>query len=186
MGLAIASRAQYENAIKKLFPQGDYWDEQFADPTSDVSLFCQAKAEEMFRFRGRMANLQSESVVSTAEETLADWERVLKGTITTGLEPDDRRALLMAQDDEKINLSSIQIIGKIYGWDITKITFPLRPAFFGFSHFGHDRIAGPAAFSAINIYVAGGEETARSFMENKLAKSLLANYIINFIYEGEN
>jgi hypothetical protein len=186
MGIAAASGAQYENAIKKLFPQGSYWDAQFADPESDVSLFVQTRTEELLRFRGRMADLQRESIVSTAEETLADWERVLMEHITTGLEPDERRALLLAQDNEKINIFGIQNIGKIYGWTITKTAFPFRPAFFGFSRFGHDRIAGPAAFSVINIYASGGEETARTDFENKLTESLLANYIVNFIYEGEN
>jgi len=42
MGMTVARKEQYEAAVRKLFPQGEYWDKQFANPQSDISLFVQA------------------------------------------------------------------------------------------------------------------------------------------------
>ena len=83
--MGVAASAEYESAIKKLFPQGEYWDRQFADPESDVSLFCKAKAPELFKFRKRMEALQNESFVETTEELVADWERVLLDSVYPNL-----------------------------------------------------------------------------------------------------
>jgi len=71
MGIA-GTPEQYETSLQKLFPRGSYWDKQFADPQSDCSLFCRAKTAELLRFRNRMSDLQTESVIQTAAETLTD------------------------------------------------------------------------------------------------------------------
>jgi uncharacterized protein YmfQ (DUF2313 family) len=42
-----------------------------------VSLFVKAKACELERFRKRTAALVKESPAETADELVADWERVL-------------------------------------------------------------------------------------------------------------
>ena len=85
MGIGPASELRYEAAVRKLFPKGAYWDGQLADPESDASLFARAKAAELFRFRGRMADLYGESRIETALETLGGWERVLLGAPNPGL-----------------------------------------------------------------------------------------------------
>jgi hypothetical protein len=227
MGIKVQTPDQYEKSLQKLFPRGSYWDSQFADPHSDCSLFIKAKLEEFIRYRRRMSDLQDESVLTTAEETLDDWERVILGSVTRGLEPDERRALLFSQRNRNINLSIIKEIGYMYGGEITDIAFPFRPAFFGFSHFARDRIASPASFSVIFIYTRPGDKLAKKLFEDhyrkacfgfarcainrithplaasavgiymklegdinwdlfkaQIAKRVLANYIIHFIFGG--
>jgi uncharacterized protein YmfQ (DUF2313 family) len=102
------SGVRYEHAIKRLFPIGDYWDRQFADPGSDVSLFAKAKLEELIRFRSRMSALRGESRIDTAEETIADWERALLGEITYGKTLTERRLLLKSKEDNKLDHAELQ------------------------------------------------------------------------------
>jgi uncharacterized protein YmfQ (DUF2313 family) len=148
MGIAAASRAQYENAIKKLFPQGDYWDKEFADPEGDVSLFAKAKADELFRFRSRMRDLQNESRIETANELIDDWERVLLGKTTYGKTLTERRLFLLGEGDDNINRAKLQKMAETHGFSID-ITFPYRPAFFGHARFNTSFLVGPVGFSVL-------------------------------------
>jgi hypothetical protein len=150
MGI-VASRAQYESAIKKLFPQGGYWDEQFADPESDVSLFVKAKLEELIRFRGRMSALYDESRIETTDELIADWERVLLENVNYGKTLTERRLLLKSKEDNRLNRAELEKIAGMYGLFIADIAFPCRPGFFGFSRFNTSFIGSPAAFSVLLI-----------------------------------
>jgi hypothetical protein len=156
MGIAIASTVRYENAIKKLFPQGDYWDEQFADPMSDVSLFVKAKLEELIRFRGRMNNLQDESRIETTDELIASWERILLGEVIYGKTLTERRLLLRSKEDNKLNRIELQKIADMYSLTIIDITFPYRPSFFGHACFNTFFLGGPAVFSILLITVSWG------------------------------
>jgi len=184
MGLAVASKARYENAVKKLFPQGDYWDEQFADPGSDCSLFCKVKADLIAGFRNGMANLLNESAVTTADKTLDDWERVYLGARNAGFDNAQRKALLNVSTTVNINIAAIKEIGRLYGIAVTGIAFPFRPAFFGHSRFGVDRTASPAAFSVLFIYASQPDGEIREEFENTLVQIVLSNYIVYFIYGG--
>lgn len=150
--MGIASVAEYEAAFRKLFPQGDYWEKQLADPESDMSLFCKVKLPEFIRFRQRMADLKNESVIPSAEETLDDWERVCLGSITHGFDTETRRALLL-ELEEPVTIPLIKRMGTAYGLTVTDIRFPFRSAFFGFSRLGQDRITSPHAFSVLKITV---------------------------------
>jgi uncharacterized protein YmfQ (DUF2313 family) len=141
---------RYESAIKKLFPRGGYWDEQFADPTGDVSLFAKAKMDELLRFRGRMSGLRDESRIETAGELIDDWERVLLGKITYGKTLTERRLLLGSKEDNTLNRMELQKTADIYGLSITDVSFPYRPGFFGFSRF-NQRVGGPAGFSVLLV-----------------------------------
>jgi uncharacterized protein YmfQ (DUF2313 family) len=165
MGMIVQNSEQYANSIRKLFPSGEYWDKQFADPESDCSLFCKAKSEELTLFRGKMSDLFDESRIITATETLDDWERVLTGSKTVGLDPDERKALLLTQKNGVINRGLIAEVAAMFGWTIADIKFPYRPAFFAHARFGQDRIAGYAAFSIITIYANIGDKTAFSLFE---------------------
>jgi len=160
MGIAVAPPEQYENAIKKLFPPGEFWDRQFADPESDVSLFVKAKLEYLLRFRQRMGALHDESRIETASELLEAWERVLLNTINHGLDADQRKSILLAVGADSLNIKKIKKIGQLYGWVITGVHFPFRSAFFGFSHFGHDRITSPASFSVLYVHAGTDSKTA--------------------------
>jgi uncharacterized protein YmfQ (DUF2313 family) len=171
MGLAVQSPDQYEKALRKLFPRGRYWDRQFADPGSDCSMFCKAKVDELIRFRSRMSDLQDESVITTAGETLDDWERVIGGAVTQGLEPDERRALLHLERTPSLTIGLIKELGYSYGFSITDVTFPFRPAFCGFSRFARDRIAGPASFSVLYIYGTVGDKQGKKLFENNYRRA---------------
>jgi len=167
MAMTVSTSEAYQNSMRKLFPRGAYWDRQFDDKKSDGSLFCKAKADLLVRVKKRMSDLQKESVIQTAEETLSEWERVLTGAITFGLEPEERRAMLIFQKAGYISIQNLRSIAAMYGWTITDIRFPFRSAFFGFSRFGHDSITSPASFSVIYVYVNMGDEIALAlFSEN--------------------
>jgi uncharacterized protein YmfQ (DUF2313 family) len=185
MGMKIQTPEQYEASLRKLFPRGPYWDRQFADSESDCALFCRAKLEEFLRFRNRMGDLQDESMVQSASETLDDWERVLTGAVSPGLATDQRRILLLAAKAGNVTISVIKEIGQMYGITVTGIQLPFRSAFFGFSRFGTDHLAGPASFSTVFIEAAAPEngETKASF-EKILQSRVLANYIVYFFYSS--
>jgi len=184
MGIVATSNAQYEKAVKKLFPQGDYWDQQFADPESDCFLFCKVKADQIVNFRIRMSDLLNESVIATANETLEDWERVHLETRNAGLSNFQKRGLLNNAAEENITIDGIKEIGRLYGISVTDLTFPFRPAFFGHSCFGIDRMASPAAFSVLFIYASQPDEEIQEEFENQLVARVLSNYIVHFIYGG--
>jgi uncharacterized protein YmfQ (DUF2313 family) len=185
MGMKIQTPEQYETALRKLFPRGSYWDRQFADPQSDCSLFCKAKLDEFIRFRKRMSDLQDESAVQSASETLDDWERVLAGSTSTGLTTEQRRNLLLASKAGNITVAAMREIAQMYGITITDVLFPFRSAFFGFSRFGIDHMASPASFSTIFVYAStSGNEELKNGFEAFLKTRVLANYILYFIYSS--
>jgi len=151
MGIIAAKKAQYENAIRKLFPQGAYWDEQFSDPGSDVSIFIKAKADELIRFKGRMSDLYNESHLETTEELIDDWERVLLDESNIGKTLDDRRQLLKSKEDNCLNRAILKKIAEIFELNILDITIPYRPRFFGFAQFARERLGSFTTFSVLRI-----------------------------------
>ncbi|MDR0583610.1 MAG: YmfQ family protein [Treponema sp.] len=151
MGLAVASGTRYENAVKKLFPLGEYWDEQFADPASDVSLFVKVEMETLIHFRTRMSNLLEESRPETTDELIADWERVLLETINSGKTLAERRLLLKSRENDFLNRPELRKIAAIFGLYIKDVYFPCRPRFFGFARFAHERLGGFTTFSVLKI-----------------------------------
>jgi len=185
MGINVNEPEAYQESIRKLFPRGSYWDKQFEDTKSDCSLFCKAKSKLLVRIRKSMATLQKESIIQTAENTLDDWERVLLGKGSIGLEISQRRAILGASKAGNINISSIKEIGKMYDVSITKVILPFQPAFFGHSFFGIAPIAGLAAFALIFIYAFLPNEDIREDFEAQIISKFLSNYIMYFIYGGE-
>jgi hypothetical protein len=148
-----AAAAEYETAIKKLFPQGDYWDRQFADPESDVSLFCKAKLPELIKFRRRMETLQNESFVNTTEELIADWERVLLDSVFPKLSLLQRRLQLNLMWTIRLNRAELQKIADMYELTIADVYFPYRSGFFGFSRFSNSYIGSPVVFSVLFLIV---------------------------------
>jgi len=184
MGITVASLRQYENAIKKLFPQGEYWDRQFADPESDVSLFVKAKLQELLRYRGRMSTLHDESRIETSAELLENWERVLLDTLNYRLDTEQRRDILLATNTGSSNMETIKKTGRIFGITVTNVTLPYRPAFFGHSRLGVDPIASPAAFSVVFVYALPTDDAARREFERQVSVTTLANHIAHFFYGG--
>ena len=184
MGIKIGAANDYISSIEKLFPKGEYWDKQLADPDSDCSLFIRAKINELTKCKQRMSDLQNESVIQTATETIEDWERVIHGAITTGLDIEQRRTLLLSEKSGNINIAAIKEIAQTFGVTITDIVFPFRSAFFGFSYFAIDRISSPASFSVLYIYATEPAPEKKEEFENHIKMRVLANYIIYFKYGG--
>jgi uncharacterized protein YmfQ (DUF2313 family) len=188
MGIAIASKTQYEDAVRRLFPQGEYWDAQLADPKSDTSLFVQAKAAELMRLRQRMSALLDESKMETTTELIADWERVYLDAVFPNLDINQRRLQLKLKDDLKLNRAELQKIAAMFGFAIKNIQMPYRPAFFGFTRFGVERAASPAAWQVIHIFVItqGNNDQIVQF-EGLIRKMLFASHIPYFFYnDGGN
>ena len=181
--MEVASEPQYENAVRKLFPKGDYWDRQLADPESDASLFARAKAAEIFRLRRRMADLYGECRAGTALETLGDWERVLLGAANPWLDVAGRRALLAAVGTGRPTLGMIREAGRQFGIDVTQVSLPFRPAFFGHCRFGADRLADESGFSVVLVHAAAGGGRRDEFEAHVRARVLATN-IVHFIYGG--
>jgi len=178
-----APEALYEAAVKKLFPRGDYWDAQFADPESDVSLFAKATAAELFRFRGRMADLYGEGRIGTAYETLGDWERVLLGAPNPWLDVAERRALLAAVGEGGAGVDMIREAGQSFGLDVTDVGLPFRPAFFGHARFGVDPLADATGFFVVVVRAFdAGAGRRREFEAHVESRVLVAN-IVHFIYD---
>jgi len=147
--MGVAAAAEYEAAVRKLFPQGEYWDRQFADPESDVSLFCRAKLPELVKFRRRMEALQNESFAETTEELVADWERVLLDSVFPKLSLAQRRLQLKSMWAIRLNRAELQKVADMFGLAIADVYFPYRPGFFGFSRFGNSYIGSPVVFSVL-------------------------------------
>jgi hypothetical protein len=182
----VATADEYAAALQKLFPHGEYWDNQFAEAESDVYLFCKAKADELIRFRARMTALQAESVIETTTELIADWERVFLGHGNPDLAVEQRRLVLTMNRDIRPTRVELQKIASGYGLSITDITFPYKPAFCGFSRF-HQRLAGPIGFSVLLFSVTQSElmdeQLIRDF-EQAIQAIVLANHIVYFKYGG--
>jgi hypothetical protein len=147
--MGVAATTEYENAIRKLFPQGEYWDRQFSDPESDVSLFCKAKLPELIKFRRRMETLQNESYVETTEELITDWERVLLNSVYPSLSLIQRRLQLKKMWTVRLNRAELQKVADIFELTIADVFFPYRSGFFGFSRFGNSYIGSPLVFSVL-------------------------------------
>ena len=201
-----ASFQRYEDAVKKLFPQGAYWDAQFADSQSDPSLFCKAAAAEILRFRSRMDALRNESLPATATEMIDDWERVLLGEVSTSLPILQRRELLNAHQPF-INRREIKLIGGKYNVAVFDINFPrsssafplvhayldgvplsvaktivaqmLAGALFGSTKCGADRLAVFSAEYALYRFIETG--VCLPF-EMEVQSKILANQIAGFRY----
>ncbi|GMO64737.1 MAG: hypothetical protein Ta2A_12520 [Treponemataceae bacterium] len=174
MGISVASENQYASSLRSLFPQGKYWDEQFADNTSDCSLFCKAKTSELIILRTRMKALFLESSYETAVETIDDWERELLGYTNTTLPIDERREKINEQQHQSVNRTVLNKIAAGYGLHIANIAFPFPPSFFGFAHFALEPIANGAGFSVLWIYVQIIDAQLKTEMENYVQDLLTA------------
>ena len=187
MGIAVASGAQYKNSIRKLFPQGDYWDEQFADPESDTSLFVEAKTAELIRLRERMGTLLDESKPESTTELIADWERILLGDTFSNLGIEQRRLQLNSLDNPSLNRAVLQKTAEMFGLNIQSVTIPYRPRCFGFAKFGQERIGSFLTFFVLKIVVVEANVgiQVKNRFEEAVKNKLLANHIPFFYYGGE-
>jgi hypothetical protein len=129
MGISVEPEDRYAASVRALFPQGEYWDAQFADPQSGVSLFARAKAAEIVLFRTAVADLFRECGFRTAAGTIDDWERNLLDRRNPGLSHGERRALLAASQTESLNRQTLGDTARLFGLALAGIGFPFRPGF---------------------------------------------------------
>jgi hypothetical protein len=184
MGLTPHTAGEYEHSLQKLLPPGDFWDRQLADATSDISLWCAAKSMELARFRGRMVDLLAESYKATTSELIDNWERTL-GLDNATLDLSLRKELLALDSRKKIDLAGMSEILTLYGATLDSYKFPYTPAFFGRARF-LDRIAGPASFQTLYLYITLPDESYRTKLEESMESALLAQYILTFFYRQAN
>jgi hypothetical protein len=184
MGIAVESEDRYAASVRALFPRGEYWEAQFADPQSDVSLFCKAKAGEIARFRRAMADLFRECGFRTAAGTIGDWERNLLGRRNPGLSLEERRTLLSVEQSSRVDRQALGNAARQFGLELAGVEFPFRPGFFGFSRCGIDRVASPAAYSVLYITVVKQDADAETGKFEAAAKEMLNSYIPYFFYQN--
>jgi len=170
MGINVATEKDYSGAIRDLFPQGEYWKKQFADPESDLNLFCKAKSKEIINLRKRMSDLLAESDYQTAVESIDDWERVLLGYTNIHLPIEERRKILATKKTPLINRILIADIAQKYGLTLIDIIFPFKPSFFGFSKFGRSIFSRPAFYSVFYVIAAFQNEELRIEAKNCITK----------------
>lgn len=156
---------------------------QFNNSHSDLSLWVDAKAEELHRFKNRFSELITESTPKTADTTLDDWERVLLGTISPHLPVELRRSLLLTKRKGFVNKEVLERIGQLYGTTIKRVYFPYRSAFFGHTRIGINRMCSPISFSLIFIESSIDDIKLKADFERSMREALLANIIVYFFYE---
>lgn len=179
----LHSKADYIAAIRKLFPLGVYWERQFDNPESDLSLWIGAKADELYRFKNRFTELIAESTPKTADSTLDEWERVLLGVISPDLPIELRRKLLLTKRRGFVNRDVLQGIASLYGAKIKRLFFPFRSAFCGHTRLAVNRICSPASFSVLFVNAEIKNQVQKNDFEREIRNSLLANMIIYFFYD---
>lgn len=178
----VAKQDEYLDSIKKLFPKGEYWDKQFADETSDLSLWLKSKAENLLKFKAKFENLLVESNPRTAITTIESWEYTLLGAANPHLPLAIRRGLLLTKRRGFMNKRILESIAGMYTANIKKVYYPFRSAFFGHSKIGIDRMCSPASFSLIFIYANIQDESLKADFENEITTTVLANNIVKFFY----
>ena len=182
--MTVAPAEAYEAAVRALFPRGAYWDEQLADPESDVSLFARAKAAEIVLFRGRMAALLAESRPESATETLGEWERVLLGAPDPSGDKEARRSALADAGSGNATVEAVRDAGRMFGFSVSEVSLPYRPAFFGHARFGADRLADAAGWAVVVVRASPADGPRRAEFEARLRALALANNILIFEYGG--
>ena len=172
---------EYIEPLKKLFPKGAYWNGLLSDPASDVSLICAARAETLAAFRARMNQLQRESFIDFADETISDWERIYFGYENDTLTLDQRRSLLRVVRSGGVNMAVMRQIAETYGGTFHSWKIPYTPAAFGHAQFGRDYMAGIAGMWVVFIYASVPTESRKGF-EASVERAMLANQTIFFVY----
>ncbi|MBD5448330.1 MAG: DUF2313 domain-containing protein [Treponema sp.] len=173
--------AEYIEPLKKLFPQGEYWDKLLSDEASDISLVCKVRAENLAEFKARMNQLQRETFLDFADETIDDWERIYFGYKNDDLELEKRRSLLRAQKFGGINISILKTIAETYGGSVSKWEIPYMPAAFAHARFGLTYMSSIAGMWVVFVHCSV-PETNRTGFETAVRRVMLANQTIFFVY----
>ncbi|MEI0606874.1 DUF2313 domain-containing protein [Brachyspira pulli] len=183
MGL-IASKEQYFEAVKSLYPEGLFFERQFENKDSDIYKLVKVQSEMIYNFKKDLNKLWLESRLETCtEDTIEDYERILSGILRPDLTLEERKTILLIQNKNKLNIDSLNtIINKYYSANIIKIDEKIKPSVFGFSRFGNDRIFNYRAFCIIMIYLTIEDPSKKQELEKFLDTIFMANKIIIYNY----
>lgn len=88
--MAARSLDDYRDAIRGLYPVGEWWDKQFADSSSDFSGYVNALSREAHRVQERAAALLDEAYPDSATELISEYEAMFGLSTSGGI--DTRRA----------------------------------------------------------------------------------------------
>ena len=88
--MAARSLDDYREAIRGLYPAGEWWDKQFADSSSDLSRYVNALSREAHRVQERAAALLNEAYPDRATELISEYEAMFGLSTSGGI--DTRRA----------------------------------------------------------------------------------------------
>lgn len=184
MGLIpVAAAEDYAESLRSLYPEGQFWDDQFNDPSSDLSMWCAAKAEELHRFKVRRAELLEEGFKDKTSELVENWEAVYSiKAMSSDLA--ERRAALVAKSGGSINTAMISKLSQQYGATLVSITFPLKPTFFGRARY-KTRFSGPYVYNYILLTFVMPEQVKKELLETAVEAALIANLIISYSYRSE-
>lgn len=183
MGL-IATKEQYFNAVKSLYPQGLFFERQFENNNSDIYKLVKVQSEIIYNFKKELNKLWLESRLETCtEDTIEDYERILSGILRPDITLEERKAILLIQNKSKIDIESLnKIINKNYTANILSIDEKIKPSLFGFTKFGQDRIFNYRAFCAVMISLTIDDPSKKQELENFLETMFISNKIIIYNY----
>lgn len=92
--MAARSLDDYREAIRGLYPAGEWWDKQFADSSSDLSRYVSALSREVRRVQERAVVLLDEAYPDRTTELIAEYEAMFG--LSTGEGLDTRRVQIIA------------------------------------------------------------------------------------------
>ena len=180
----INNEERYIEAFKELYPEGSFFEEQFADKESDLSNLARAQAKNLYDFRIELNKLWKEARLETCtEDTIADYERVYSGKTNPHLSLEERKANLKLVSNQSLQIDWQLInnyINEEYKANILSVDEKIMPAFFSDSRCGQKRIYDYRAFSLLIISLTIEEINLIDKIENYINQFLLANKIIFF------
>lgn len=180
----INNEERYIEAFKELYPEGSFFEEQFADKESDLSNLARAQAKNLYDFRIELNKLWKEARLETCtEDTIADYERVYSGKTNPHLSLEERKANLKLVSNQSLQIDWQLInnyINEEYKANILSVDEKIMPAFFSDSRCGQKRIYDYRAFSLLIISLTIEEIYLIDKIENYINQFLLANKIIFF------
>ncbi len=120
------SAGQYFDALVALLPKGPYWDEQLAEPESDLVRELMLQAASFKTENDQVANSLKEGLPHRAVETLAQWEMLagLDGAKKTLVQRQE--ALRRWRSGILPTWETLASIAASYGYKLSRKSFPLK------------------------------------------------------------
>lgn len=178
----ITNKERYIEAVKELYPEGSFFEEQFNDKESDLSALAKAQAENIYNIKIEFNKLWLEARLETCSEyTIADYERIRTGEIQPNLSLEERKEAIELNSNKVLKIDWERVneyINEKYKANILSVDEKIMPAFFGETRFGQERIFDYRAFSLIIISLTVENTESENEIEGYISKFLLANKII--------